>query len=431
VGRIWSVLFWSVIAAAFIGPGTVTAAASAGASHEYALLWALAFSCIACLLLQEASARITVISGRDLGQALRERYREGVGGVLLLLLVLGAIVIGCAAYEAGNILGGVAGAALGSGLPTWVLTLASGCLAGALLWFGAPHTVARLLSLFVAVMGVAFLLTAWRLQPPLTGLLAGTFRPGFPSGSGLLVLGLVGTTVVPYNLFLGSGLARGQKLGELRFGLAVAVLLGGVISMGIVVVGSAVDGPFGYEALARVLDRRLGDWAGHLFAAGLFAAGLSSAITAPLAAAVTARSLFSDRWDDRSWRFRAVWIGVLVVGVGFGLAEVKPIPAILFAQALNGLLLPLVGVFLFLTVNDRRLMGREGLNGPVANTLLGASVAVTVMLGLVSVVRAAAAAFALPPPGEGALVAAAAVLTVLGAVPVLRSARARRRGGKR
>jgi Mn2+/Fe2+ NRAMP family transporter len=428
VGRLWSVLFWSVIAAAFIGPGTVTTAASAGAAHGYMLLWALAFSSFACLLLQEASARITVISGRDLGQALRERYRAGLGGVAILLLVLGAIILGCAAYEAGNILGGVAGAALGSGLPPWPLTLACGLFAAALLWWGAPRTVARLLSLFVAVMGIAFLVTAWRLGPSAPDLLVGVGRPSFPAGSGLLILGLVGTTVVPYNLFLGSGLARGQSLSELRFGLTIAVLLGGLISMAIVVVGAAVDGPFGYEALAAVLSRRLGDWARHLFAAGLFAAGISSAITAPLAAAVTARSLFSDRWGDRSWRFRSVWIGVLAVGVGFGLAGVKPIPAILLAQALNGMLLPLVAVFLFLVVNDRRLMGEEGLNGGLANLLLGAIVAVTVVLGLTNVVRAAVAAFGFPRPTEGQLVAAAVVLTVLGAVPVLNRVRERRCG---
>ena len=67
--RIGSILFWSVIAAAFIGPGTVTASALAGATYDLKLLWALSFSVLACLLLQEASARLTVVSGKDLGQA--------------------------------------------------------------------------------------------------------------------------------------------------------------------------------------------------------------------------------------------------------------------------------------------------------------------------------------------------------------------------
>ena len=424
-----------MITAAFIGPGTVTAAASAGSRYGYSLLWALVFSCAACLLLQEASARITVVSGRNLGQALLQRYGGGVTGFAVLALVLGAVVFGCAAYEVGNILGGVSGAALESRFPVPLLALGSGLVAALLLWFGAPRTVARLLSLFVAVMGAAFLVTAWRLGPAPVALLSGALVPRFPEGSGLLVLGLVGTTVVPYNLFLGSGLARGQSLSELRFGLSVAVLLGGLISMGIVVAGGAVRGDFAFQSLAAVLGDRLGQWARYLFATGLFAAGLSSAITAPLAAAITARSLFSTeereesgpRWGGRSWRFRAVWLVVLGVGVGFGLAGVRPIPAILLAQALNGLLLPFVAVFLLLVVNDRRLMGESGLNGPLANGLLGSVVAVTVLLGAANVGRAACRAVGRPDPGELQLLIAAALLTGLGAVPVWRAARRGRR----
>jgi Mn2+/Fe2+ NRAMP family transporter len=429
VNRFLSVLFWSVIAAAFIGPGTITTAASAGAGFGYALLWALVFSTAACLVLQEASARITVVSGRNLGQALREQYRGGVRGLAVLLLVLGSIVLGCAAYEAGNILGGVAGAALGTGLPRGWLTLLCGALAGSLLWFGAVQTVARLLGLFVAVMGAAFLFTAWRLAPPAAELFRGALVPALPEGSGLIVIGLVGTTVVPYNLFLGSGLARGQKLRELRFGLSVAILLGGLISMAVVVVGTAVERAFDFGTLAAVLEERLGEGSRTLFAVGLFAAGLSSAITAPLAAAITTRSLLASRddpgWGDRSLRFRFVWLSVLVVGVAFGLADVRPIPAILLAQALNGVLLPLVAIFLLLAVNDRGLMGRE-LNGAAANTLLGIVAAVTLVLGVNNVTKALASALKLSHPGELRLLLWSSGVALLAAGPVVRRLLARR-----
>ena len=266
-------MLWSVIAAAFIGPGTVATAAAAGAGFRFALLWALVFSTLACLVLQEAAARLTVVTGLDLGQALRERHRHGAAGAAVLLLVVGAIVIGCAAYEAGNILGGVAGAALGLDVPRRAATLVTCAAAALLLSLGGPRTVARLLALVVAAMGVVFLWTALRLSPGATELVRGALVPSLPEGSTVLVLGLIGTTVVPYNLFLGSGLARGQQLGELRFGLAIAVLLGGVISMGIVVVGSAVDGPFGFEPLAGVLAARLGSGPPACSASVCFAPG--------------------------------------------------------------------------------------------------------------------------------------------------------------
>ena len=425
--RLASILLWSVIAAAFIGPGTVTTAASAGATYGLSLLWALLFSTAACLVLQEASARLTIVSGRNLGQALRDQYRAGPQKGAVLFLVLGAIVAGCAAYEAGNILGGVSGAVMVTGWPAHLLTLVSGVIAGALLWRSPPQTVARSLSLVVAVMGLAFLCTAVLQRPPLGEILRASLVPSTPRGSGLLILGLVGTTVVPYNLFLGSGIAAGQELRDLRLGLMVAVGLGGLISMAVLVTGTAVEGSFSFLALSEVLTLELGSWAASLFALGLLGAGLSSAITAPLAAAVTARSLLQedgedDRWSPTAWRYRSVWIGVLMVGLGFGLSGVRPVPAIILAQALNGFLLPLVSVFLFLAVNDRRLMG-EAVNGRLANVATLGVVWVAMLLGVTAVSRAVSSAFDLPPLGGFWLVVVSSFVMLLLVVPAYRSRR--------
>ncbi|MCG6925998.1 MAG: Nramp family divalent metal transporter [Acidobacteria bacterium] len=428
--RLAQVLFWSVISAAFIGPGTVTTAASAGARHGLDLLWALVFSTLACLVLQEASARLTVVSGRDLGEAIRERFSRGALGVVVPIFVLAAVVVGCAAYEAGNLLGGVAGAVLATGLSKTALTLVAGVVAFTLLWLGTTHTVPRVLGGVVAFMGVAFLLTAMRLGPEPSALVRGSLLPRLPPGSPLLVMGLIGTTVVPYNLFLGSGIARGQKLGELRFGLCVAVVLGGVISMGVLVVGTAVDPPLAFAALGQALRARLGEWAESLFAYGLLAAGLSSAITAPLAAGVAARSLLprTPGRPESPWRYRGSWLFVLLTGVGFGLAEVQPVPAIILAQVLNGVLLPFVAAFLLLLVNDVGLMGEKGLNGPASNLAMSLVVVVTVLLGALNVSRAVASAGGLAPPTESRLLLSAAGLVLVLAWPMGRAVRARRRG---
>lgn len=419
--RVLSVLFWSIVAAAFIGPGTVTTAASAGAAHGYALLWALGFSVLATLVLLEAAARLTIVSGRNLAQAIRRQSGDRRSSLLVLLLVIGAVVVGNAAYQAGNILGAVAGVGLGFTVAPPLATLAIGAVAGSLLWLGTPKTVAHVLSLTVAAMGIAFLVTAFQLRPDAGELLRAAALPSMPPGSALLVLALVGTTVVPYNLFLGSGLAEGRELGEMRFGLGVAVLLGGVVSMGVLVVGTAVEGPFTFEGLAAALELRPGPRAGHLLALGLFAAGFSSATTAPLAAAITARGLFEDgreRWTVRGWRYRAVWGGVLLVGVGFGLAGVRPVPAIILAQALNGVLLPFAAIFLLLAVNDRRHLGDEAVNGPISNTLMLLVTAVTVVLGASGVIRAAYAAVGAGTPPEPLVLGAGTAVAVLLAFPV-------------
>jgi len=393
VKRLLDILFWSVIAAAFIGPGTVTTAARAGSDFGFTLAWALVFSTAACLVLQEAAGRVTVLTGRELGEALSDRFR---GSRLLAWapsLLAAGIVLGCAAYQAGNILGAVAGLRLVVGLPAGWLTVVIGAAAALLLATGSTRWIARGLGALVAVMGLAFLVTAARLGPDLGTLLTGLLVPRMPAGSTVLVLGLVGTTVVPYNLFLGSALARGSRLTDMRWGLAVAVVGGGVISLGVLVVGSALGGGLEYERLAAVLGERLGGGAELALAIGLFAAGFTSAITAPLAAALAARALLGGAqdpaWREHSARFRLVWLVVLATGLGFGLAGVKPIPVIILAQAFNGLLLPFAAAFLWLTMNDRELLGDRGANTRALNVVMGLVVVTCVGLGFRGSVLAA------------------------------------------
>ncbi len=399
--KILLILMWSVIAAAFIGPGTVTTAASAGSHTGFQLLWTLLFSMIACFVLQEASARITIASRMNLGQAIRRRFSRGVKGIFVLILVLGAIVLGCAAYEAGNILGSVAGVVLEISVDAKIITLTIGLMAFILLSFGSVKVVARILGVVVAVMGCMFLATAFMYKPPMQNIIKGLFIPTFPSGSAVLILGLVGTTVVPYNLFLGSGLAENQKMGEMRFALAIAIFLGGVISMAVLIVGTTVSDIFTFEGLSLVLEEKLGNWASIFFALGLFAAGFSSAVTAPLAAAITAKSLFEKNrdasWSEKSNLYRSIWITVLGIGIFFGLWGIKPIPAIILAQALNGILLPFIAVFLFLVVNDEQLMGKYGVNGLIGNVVMSLVVMVTILLGTSQVVKATTRLFHLPP----------------------------------
>jgi len=341
-------------------------------------------------------------------------------------LVGGAILLGCAAYEAGNILGGAAGAMLALDAPRGAVTLGLAFAAGALLLAGSPQFVARLMAAFVALMGAGFLLVAVSLAPAIGPLVGGLVpEPGFADDPAALlaVLALVGTTVVPYNLFLGAALARGQGLGDMRFGLAVAVAIGVLITAAVLVVGTALVGEFSFPALGDVLADRLGPWARTGVGIGLLAAGVSSAVTAPLAAALTARGLFGvpgdPQWQADGWRFRAVWAGILLVGLGFGLADIRPAPAILAAQAFNGALLPLVALFLLAAMNDAAALGGHA-NGLLANAFGMLVVGVATMLGLTALARAAGTLFGFGLPAPGIILPAFAVIGVFAARAVTR-----------
>ena len=384
--KLWSLLFWMVIAAAFIGPGTVTTAAAAGAGYGYSLLWALVFSIFACVILQESAARITIASGFTLGEAIKNRFKSN----RVALMIGVAIFLGCAAYEAGNILGAISGVALiFTGIQPAVFTVIVVGISAIVLWSGKTSTVANFMGFVVAIMGFAFLVAG--LSTPIDGsaMLKGAFIPSFPKGSVLITLGLVGTTIVPYNIFMGSGLAKGQSLKFMRFGLILAIILGGVISMGILLAGTSVKDGFSFENLSSALQAEHGEWMAYVFAIGLFAAGFTSSITAPLAAAITLKSVakYEKGWGNSGRNYRLAWGSVLLTGLVFGVTGIKPIPVIILAQAANGLILPVIAIFLWLVCNNKKLL-KEHVNSLAMNLAMLFTVFVASTLGFINVFKA-------------------------------------------
>lgn len=336
------------------------------------------FSTLGTVLLQEAAARVTIASGLSLGELLTQIYGPRIRWLMVLLF--GTVTLGCAAYQAGNILGAVSGLGLLTGLSTPVLTALTGLVCITLLWQGSTRFIANMLGLVVFGMGIAFAYVATSASPDPAELIRSLVTPTLPPDSTVLVIGLIGTTIVPYNLFLGSGIGQGQSLAEMRWGIGLAVLIGGLISMAILLSGTLVSGEFSFQTVAQTLENRLGRWAGSLFSFGLFAAGFTSALTAPLAAAVTGRSLLG--WREGSWAYRATWLSVMIVGLTFGMLEVKPVPVIVLAQATNGLLLPLVAVFLLVAVTNKAILPVAYRNRPWQTVAMLFVVVVTAFLGL-------------------------------------------------
>lgn len=375
-----------LVAAAFIGPGTVTTASVAGADTGYALLWALAFSIAATLVLQDMCARLGLAARMGLGDALRTSFDAPLVRWAAVALVVVAIGFGTAAFQTGNITGAALGLETLVGLPARVWALVVGAAAFALLASGIYRLIERVLIALVVIMSVVFIVTAVIVQPDLGAILAGLFAPGIPAGSALTVIALVGTTVVTYNFFLHSAavqdkwpkrIALDRALRESRLDTVVSILLGGAITLAIVITAAAAFHGSQVQIedagqMARQLEPLLGPAARWFFAIGLFAAGMTSSVTAPLAAAYAVTGALGWPHDLADNRFRAVWAIVVLVGTGFAFFGTSPVRAILVAQAANGILLPLVALFLLIVMNRRDLLGVHR-NGPLGN-LLGALV---------------------------------------------------------
>ena len=358
-----------LVAAAFIGPGTVTLCTLAGANFGFTLLWALVLSVFVTIILQEMSARLGVITQKDLSEVIRDEVKNPKLRGVLIILILSAIVIGNAAYEAGNISGGALGidALFGSvtifQIKLWPFII--GVFAFVLLWLGNYKFIERTLIVLVVLMSLAFVLTAMLTKPNLFSVFKGLLVPNLSNENILTVIGLVGTTVVPYNIFLHASLAKSKwsskdDLSYARKDTVIAVILGGLVSMCIVISAASVghEDINGIIDLAAGLQPLFGKFSSYFLSVGLFAAGITSAITAPLAAAFVATGCLG--WDSnlKSRTFRSVWIIILGLGVLFSSIGFKSIEIIKFAQVANGLLLPIIAIILVYMVSKSSVLGK-------------------------------------------------------------------------
>jgi manganese transport protein len=376
----------ALVAAAFVGPGTVTTASVIGAQYAYVLLWTIAFSILATMVLQEMSARLGLISREGLGEALRDQFESPVLKYATMGLVVAAIGIGTAAFQTGNIVGGAAGLSTLTGIPANVWGPLMGLVAAVLLWTGNYKLIERTFIVLVVVMGLAFVLNAIIVRPDLGAIGLGLV-PRVPEGSAYLIAGLIGTTVVGYNLFLHASTVQErwdgpEDLEECRTDTIALVAVGGLITTAIVITAAAVF-PEGTSiadvgAMADQLEPVFGGWALTFFGIGLFAAGFTSSMSAPLAGAYATAGVLGWERDLKSTRFRAIWMTILGVGIVFSSIGFEPVQVIVFAQVANGLLLPILAVFLIYAMNNDALLGEY--TNSTAQNVLGALVTLAVIV---------------------------------------------------
>lgn len=384
-----------IIAAAFIGPGTVTTASMAGANLGYGLVWALAFSVLATFIVQEMASRLGLVTGEGLSEAIVNISQNTFIKWFSIILVCAAIGIGNAAYEGGNLTGAALGIAnvMPGGITVWASILGASALV--LLLSKSYQLVEKVLIALVALMSVVFIAIAIIAGIDTIALMQGLKQVGLSNTS--LLLAIIGTTIVPYNLFLHAGLSAKQakdaqltdleitnQLPSHKAQLFSSIGLGGIVTFAIMSCAANAfylsDNILTPGNIASQLEPILGDYANLFFAIGLFSAGLTSAITAPLAAGYAICGLFA--WDAKleSKEFKIVCIIILICGVLVATSGFKPLAIIILAQASNALLLPISLMFLLYVMNQKKIM-RNHTNTIVNNVLAAFILLVIIVLG--------------------------------------------------
>lgn len=362
----------ALIAAAFIGPGTVTVCSIAGNSFGYSLLWAILTSLIIAFILQEMSIRVGIISKKGLTELIKNETKNSYLKNILLVLIFTAIIIGNTAYEAGNISGAILGMESLTGNLAYnfrdfninLLSLIIGSLAFLILFIGNYRLLEQILISIVVIMSFSFIISAIITKPDINKIIEGFIKLKTPQNSFLTILGLIGTTVVPYNIFLHSSLVKKKwnkpkDLKIAKIDLLIAIIMGGFISISIIITSASISSTSISNAadLALSLAPVYGSFSKFLISLGMISAGLTSAITAPLAASFVACGCFGWRADLKSLKFRSIWIIILIIGTIISSTGIKLILIIQFAQIANAILLPIIIFILYYVMNDKKIFG--------------------------------------------------------------------------
>ncbi|MCJ0913025.1 MULTISPECIES: Nramp family divalent metal transporter [Mammaliicoccus] len=384
-----------IITASFVGPGTVTTMTQGGAGFGYSLLWAVVFSIIATIALQEMVARLALVTNEGLGEAIRDIFNHQLLKIITVWFSMIAVAVGCAAYISGDLLGTSLGASYLLGIPENYIAPVIGIVILLIGLSGSYDLIEKVMTVLVLIMGVIFITTVIVIQPDFGAVLKGAFIPSIPNGSLLTIIALIGTTVVPYNFFIHASSIHERfngikDLKIVRIDTIVAIGLGGVISAAILITaGTLIHGKevSSLVELSEPLKPILGDFAPIFMSVGLFSAGLSSAIASPMGAAATISSCL--RWEGgvKSKKYRLVFAIVIFIGIITSSLGFEPLEVLLIAQALNGIILPLIAILIFVILNKKNMMGKFA-NGIVLNIIGLFVVLVVSFLGVYSLIDA-------------------------------------------
>lgn len=382
-----------MVVGSFIGPGTVTSSTRAGANYGYDLLWCVVFSVIAVIVMQGMAARLGIVTQKGISENLIEDLRERPAlRSFLVFLVAAAILLGGVAYMSGDLTGTAIGISALTGISTRIIAPLWGvCILFLNAHDNAIKWLEKLLTVCVSIMAFVFVVTMFVVKPDWGDVFRGVI-PTVPAGAIMTCVSLIGTTVVPYNMFIHATSAHQtwsdpEQIPLSQFDVKVSMTIGGIITAAILITsGTVMRGMTVDSALdmAVQLEPLLGDLAVPFLAIGLIAAGISSAVITPLGVSYVFAGLFGWELNKKDKRYFFTNIGVVLVGIIGASTGYNPLSLIMAAQAVNGVFLP-VSVFVLLFLASKSSVMGEYKNKTVSNLLGAAVFIISLVIGVSSI----------------------------------------------
>lgn len=361
-----------MVSVGYMDPGNWATDIEGGARFGYALIWVLLMSNLMAVLLQTLSARLGLVTGRDLAQACRDHYNTPVRWVLFILCE-----IAIAACDLAEVLGTAIGLNLLTGIdliPAVLITAADVFLLLAIQKLGIRRMEAFIISL-ISIIGLCFIVEIFLAKPSVPGIVSG-FVPHALSGDALYIaIGILGATVMPHNLYLHSALVQTRAVGRHASGIrlacrynfidsAVALNAAFFVNAAILVLAAAAFHSRGivvteiqqaHELLDHVLGSKLAPTA---FAIALICAGQSSTLTGTLAGQITMEGFLHIRM--RPWlrrlitRLLAIVPAVIVIAM---MGDKGTYELLILSQVILSMQLPFAVVPLVKFTSSKRTMG--------------------------------------------------------------------------
>jgi NRAMP (natural resistance-associated macrophage protein)-like metal ion transporter len=400
----WSrlLLFLSVM-----GPGIITGNVDndangiatysiAGASYGYKILWTLLLSTISLAVVQEMGARLGAVTGKGLAALIRERFR-----VRLTLFAMAVLLVANWANTVGDF-AGVAGALEIFGISRYITIPGAVILVIAFLLRGSYRSVERVF-LVACVLYVTYVISALLAKPPWREVIKASFTPSFEFDARYItmIIGVVGTTIAPWMQFYQQSAVvdKGIRVEELTYTRADTYL--GALSTNIVaffiVVACAATLFIHHVSITNAQDAAValaplaGKYASLLFALGLLNGGLFSVAIIPLSTAYAVCEAFG--WEagmNRNFREAPVFVGlyaglIITAALVILFPGIPLVPVMFLSQVLNGILLPVVLIFMLLLINDEQIVARYR-NSAIFNAIAWITVIAMIILSLLLVV---------------------------------------------
>ena len=389
---------------AAMGPGMVAALAgadaggvatysSAGALFGYGQLWTVPVMCLLLIVAQETAARMGCVTGKGFASLIREQF-----GVRMSTLAMLALLISNTTVTLSEFAGIASGFAL-FGIPAYVSVPIAAVAIWALTMSGSYHRIEKIL-LLISCAFVTYVVAGIMVGPDWGDALNATLIPRFstdPQYFSVLVAN-IGTTIAPWMIFLAQSNvveknAHAEDLPYQRIDTVTGSVVASAISWFIILTTGAVLFPAGIavngaEDAASALAPLVGPYAEALFGAGLVGASFLAACVLPgITSSAICEAFGWERGADRSWQEAPVYRGI-ITAIIFLSAVIVIVPNVnlfgimMLAQVVNGVLLPVLLVFMVLIAEDRHVMGRFA-NGRIWNGLTWFTIIAVVVLTIV------------------------------------------------